>query len=85
MKTKLVYECDNSDGKCFPSTKDSKRCGRHLEKLKLIQSWEDRFDKLFVHKGEDGDDSPEEWSWTIMGSFPIEVKAFIRSILEEKK
>lgn len=37
------------------------------------------FVKLFVHKGEDGDDPPEKWAWTIRGSFPTEVMLWIRS------
>ena len=42
-----------------------------------------KFDEKFVHKGEDGDDSPEDWAWTIIGSYPIEVKLWLSSHLAE--
>lgn len=45
---------------------------------KLVEQLGD-FVKLFVHKGEDGDDPPEEWAWTIRGSFPTGVMLWIRS------
>ena len=48
---------------------------------KLNRDWEEEFNKKFVHKGEDEDDPEEKWAWTIMGSFPIEVKFFIRNFL----
>lgn len=41
----------------------------------------EEFDEKFIHKGEDGDQAPEEWAWTIKGSFPIEVKDFLKSAL----
>lgn len=47
--------------------------------------WEKEFEKLFVHKGEDSDDPPEKWAWTIMGSYPIEVMAFIRTLIATHK
>ena len=42
--------------------------------------WEvlrEEFERLYVHKGEDSDDPPDKWTWTIQGSFPIEVWAWI--------
>ncbi len=36
-----------------------------------------KFEKLFIHKGEDSDDPPEKWTWTIRGGFPIEVWTWI--------
>jgi hypothetical protein len=47
--------------------------------------WEKKFDIMFVHKGEDGDDLPEKWSWNIKGSYPIEVKCFIREIIKRER
>lgn len=41
------------------------------------------FEEKFVHKGEDGDNPPEKWAWTIMGSYSIEVKSFLRQALTE--
>lgn len=49
------------------------------------ESWEKDFKSKFVHKGEDGDDPPQKWAWTIMSSFPIEVMAFIRNLLSEAR
>lgn len=48
---------------------------------KQIEEVLKEFDKLYVHKGEDGDDPEEEWAWTIRGGFPIEVKLFLESKL----
>ena len=42
----------------------------------------ERFIKKFVHKGEDGDDEPEKWEWTIAGA-PIEVESFLSSAIDE--
>ncbi len=48
---------------------------KELEKIK------EGFEKLFVHKGEDGDDPAEKWAWTLRGSFPIEVWVHIEKWL----
>lgn len=48
----------------------------------LIEEAVKEFDKLYVHKGEDGDDPEEEWAWNIRGSFPIEVKLFFEEALK---
>lgn len=45
----------------------------------------EEFEKLFVHKGEDNDQNPQDWGWTIRGSFPIEVEQFIKTIISTKK
>lgn len=47
--------------------------------MKQTSELKEKFEKLFVHKGEDGDGPPEQWVWNIKGSFPIEVW----TILEE--
>jgi hypothetical protein len=49
-----------------------------------VEDWEVKFDKEFIHRGEDSDDPPENWAWTLKGSFPIEVKFFIRSLLSSR-
>ena len=38
------------------------------------------FEKEFFHKGEDGDDLPEKWNWTIKG-MPIEVQSWLTTTL----
>lgn len=43
------------------------------------KTYSEEFDEKFIHKGEDGDDPPEKYTWTIMGSYPIEVKSFHQS------
>ena len=43
----------------------------------------DEFEKLFVHKGESCADPPDKWAWTIRGSFPIEVWAWLEQKLAE--
>lgn len=45
--------------------------------MKTPNTWEERFHREFIHKGEDGDDAPENWAWTIKG-MPIEVETFIK-------
>lgn len=63
--------------------KDVKDSVFSVKQLESIDDCEKDFCKLFVHKGEDCDDPEEKWTWTIRGSFPIEVLSFIRS--EKKK
>lgn len=45
------------------------------------EPWEKEFDYKFIHKGEDGDDPADQWAWTIIGSYPIEIKLYIKKLL----
>lgn len=40
------------------------------------------FERKFIHKGEDGDDPKEKWSWNIKGSYPSEVETEIEIIIQ---
>ncbi len=44
----------------------------------------EEFEKLFVHKGEEGDDDPQQWGWTLRGA-PIEVEHWIKEKIEMNK
>ena len=48
-------------------------------KQEIIES----FEKKFVHKGEDCNDPPEKWTWTIKGSYPTEVKQFLSQSIDK--
>ena len=47
-----------------------------------VEKVKEEFERKFVHKGEDGDDEPQDWTWNIAGSFPIEVFAFFEPYLQ---
>jgi len=42
----------------------------------------DKFEKGFVHKGEDGDDPKEKWAWNIKGSRPYAVEWEIEIMMQ---
>jgi hypothetical protein len=44
-----------------------------------------KFERKFVYKGEDCDDPPDIWTWTIQGSFPSEVWAHIVEWLDQAR
>lgn len=49
----------------------------------MTKTLKKEFEEKFVHKGEDGDDYPENWKWTIQGSYPIEVWAFLEQAISQ--